>query len=235
MRSFFYYWIALIALITGCHIYLHLTNIHPLWKTLDWPRMHLPYLLNNSDSLPVLKEGFLPSKISASLIISSQPSSQIRSATETTISELNSTPPLTKAIVIAKLEVEDTSWVEEHLPDWQRAIYVVDNTSAPLHVSRNKGREANVYLTYIIENYGVLPSVIAFLHPYRNGYPQAWHNDAPNYDNVYVIEHLRLESIQINGYANLRCNPNPGCPNEIQPFRDPPDYTRDAELVYRDA
>ena len=109
------------------------------------------------------------------------------------------------------------------------------NTSAHLHVPRNKGREANVYLTYLIENYESLPSVIVFLHPHRDGYPLAWHNDAPMYDNVYVVEHLQLNFVQSNGYANLRCNPDPGCPNEIQPFRDPPDCTRDAELIYRDA
>ena len=119
-----------------------------------------------------------------------------------------------------------------HIDSWQRALYVVDNTSAPLHVDKNKGREANVYLTYLIQNYDNLPQTIVFLHPHRNGYPQAWHNDAPGYDNVISIKQLRLDFVQKNGYANLRCNPAVGCPNEVQPFRNPPDTSKTTENNY---
>ncbi|KAL9116902.1 MAG: hypothetical protein Q9187_006568 [Circinaria calcarea] len=136
---------------------------------------------------------------------------------------------------MARLEAEDTSWVENNLPEWQRAIYTVDNTSATNHTSRNKGREANVYLTYVIENYDDLPDIIVFLHSHRDGYPQAWHTDAANHDNVASINSLRLDTVREHGYVNLRCNPAIGCPDEVQPFRDPPKPDGDPEQLYGEA
>jgi len=121
-----------------------------------------------------------------------------------------------KIVVIGRLEKENTDWVHEHLPEWQNAIYTVDNTSAAVHTPRNKGREANVYLHYIIQNYHNLPSTIAFLHAHRDGWPTGWHNDAPGYDNVIALQTLRTDFVQQNGYANLRCNWVPGCPDEVQ-------------------
>ncbi|KAF1356140.1 hypothetical protein BDV97DRAFT_374020 [Delphinella strobiligena] len=124
-------------------------------------------------------------------------------------------------VVIGRTSKEDTSWMEQ-LDTWQTAIYSVDNQNSTLHTSMNKGREANVYLTYLVDNYNRLPSTIAFVHPHERGYPQAWHTDAPDYSNR-------------NGYANLRCIPNPGCPDEIEPFREPYDETRTAENAFSEA
>ncbi|OJD32829.1 uncharacterized protein BKCO1_35000126 [Diplodia corticola] len=132
-------------------------------------------------------------------------------------------------VVIGKLQSENTDWVSEKLPDWQNAIYIVDNQSAPLHTPMNKGREANPYLTYIIENYHNLPKTIVFLHPHQDGYPGGWHTDAPNHSNVWSVENLNLDFVQETGYANLRCTHIPGCPDEIQPFRDPFDPSRTSE------
>lgn len=67
------------------------------------------------------------------------------------------------------------------------------------------------YLTYIIDHYTTLPSSIAFLHPHRAGFLQAWHVDAPLHDNVLALQALQLNFVQSNGYVNLRCNRNPGC------------------------
>lgn len=102
---------------------------------------------------------------------------------------------------------------------WQNAIYTVDNTSAPLSTPQNKGREANPYLLYIIQHYDKLPSILAFLHPHRDGWPGGWHTDAPGYDNVLAMQTLNLDFVHQNGYVNLRCNWVPGCPDEVQPFR----------------
>ena len=58
------------------------------------------------------------------------------------------------ALVIASMKADDTSWVERYLPDsWHAQKYVVDDRSAPLTVPANKGREAMVYLTHIIDAY----------------------------------------------------------------------------------
>ncbi|KAF2457874.1 hypothetical protein BDY21DRAFT_302959 [Lineolata rhizophorae] len=129
-----------------------------------------------------------------------------------------------KIVVMGRLESEDGSWVARDLPDWQNAIYVVDNPNATLHTPINKGKEANPYLTYLIENYDNLPSIIAFLHSHRDGYPQAWHTDAIDYSNVKSLQALRLDYVRREGYVNLRCIDIPGCPADVQPFRDPPDH-----------
>ncbi|KAJ5688965.1 hypothetical protein N7462_003357 [Penicillium macrosclerotiorum] len=133
-----------------------------------------------------------------------------------------SRPPLSyevgdKVIVMARLEEENIDWVEEELPDWQRALYVVNPSSETrandqiLTTPLNKGHEAMAYLTYVIDHYYVLPSTIAFLHAHRSGFLLAWHVDAPLHDNVLAMRALQLDFVQQNGYVNLRCNWNPGC------------------------
>lgn len=136
-----------------------------------------------------------------------------------------------RVVVMGRLESEDTNWVLERLPDWQHAIYTVDNQSAPLHTQINKGHEANPYLTYIVENYERLPSTIVFIHSHEKGWPKAWHTDNNNYDNAEALSRLNINFVQRNGYANLRCIADPGCPAEIQPFRDPPEDHRTVEHV----
>jgi hypothetical protein len=108
----------------------------------------------------------------------------------------------------------------------------VDDPKAPLHVAKNKGKEANVYLQYIIDNYDRLPSTIVFLHSHRDGYPKAWHTEFPDHNNVRTAQMLRTDFVQRNGYANLRCNPNPGCPDEIRPSRKERDEENLPELAF---
>ncbi|KAJ5182592.1 hypothetical protein N7492_000208 [Penicillium capsulatum] len=125
--------------------------------------------------------------------------------------------PGDKVVVMAKLREEPTGWVEEKLPDWQRAIYVVNPSPRQranqevLMTPTNKGHESMAYLTYLVDHYDSLPSTIAFLHAHRSGFLMAWHVDAPLHDNVAVMRALQLDFVQRNGYVNLRCNWNPGC------------------------
>ncbi|KAE8161361.1 hypothetical protein BDV40DRAFT_268101 [Aspergillus tamarii] len=125
-----------------------------------------------------------------------------------------------KVIVMARLEEEPSEWVEQELPDWQRAIYIVNpsnKTKADKHklkTTLNKGHESMAYLTYLIDHYDNLPSTIAFLHAHRAGFFMAWHVDAPLHDNVAAMRALQLDFVQQNGYVNLRCNWNPGCKEE---------------------
>ena len=95
-------------------------------------------------------------------------------------------------------------------------MYTVDDQSAPLHTSQNKGREALAYLTFIIDYYAKLPRTVAFIHSHEGGYPLAWHADNQDYSNVESLQALRLPYVQEQGYVNLRCNPNPGCPHEFK-------------------
>jgi Protein of unknown function (DUF3431) len=111
----------------------------------------------------------------------------------------------------------------------------MDDKSAKLHVPRNKGREAMAYLTYLVDHYSDLPSTIAFVHSHRDGYPQAWHTDAEDYSIVSVLRDLQISYVQEQGYVNLRCIPDPGCPAEIQPFREPYEEHRVAEHEFPEA
>jgi hypothetical protein len=152
-----------------------------------------------------------------------------------------------RVVVIAKLPTDDTRWVHTDLQDWQSAIYDIDIetphnlstldplTNSTLRTLRNKGMEANAYLAYIVQNYNNLPSTIAFIHPHRDGYPEAWHTDNYEHSNVLSLQALNINFIQSNGYANLRCVNDPGCPHEVMPFRDPPEDHRTIEAAMPDA
>ncbi|KAI5272597.1 hypothetical protein E4T47_04179 [Aureobasidium subglaciale] len=125
----------------------------------------------------------------------------------------------TKVVVVAKTGREKTQWVSDMLPNWEHAIYVTDNRKAPLHTTRNKGREANVFLTYILENYHNLPETVAFIHSHLT----SWHNDQ---NAAKSLQLLNIDFVQRNGYANFRCHTSPGCnPAEIQPFRNKKEQT----------
>lgn len=109
----------------------------------------------------------------------------------------------------------------------------MDDQSATLHPPVNKGREAMGYLTYIIDHYNVLPDINLFLHPHRDGWPVAWHNDANGYDNAESARNLKLDYVRTHGYANMRCIAIPGCPDEVQILRDDPERTH--ERAYKQA
>ncbi|KAG8525839.1 uncharacterized protein KY384_000599 [Bacidia gigantensis] len=119
-----------------------------------------------------------------------------------------------KIIVMAKLEKDDINFISSDLSDWQSAIYTVNPTQEDpfiLTTPVNKGREAMAYLTYIIDNYSTLPSIIAFLHPHRDGFFSAWHTDTPLHSNVDAMHMLNLSYVKQQGYVNLRCKQSPGC------------------------
>ncbi|KAJ5197637.1 hypothetical protein N7449_008116 [Penicillium cf. viridicatum] len=125
--------------------------------------------------------------------------------------------PAEKELVLAAMQASNMSWVEEHLSGWQVNIYRADakHEDVGLTVPVNKGNEAMVYLTYIIDRYWSLPEVSVFLHGGR----YQWHVDNPLYDSVISISHLNLDFVQEAGYVNLRCAWSVGCPTELEPAR----------------
>ena len=154
-----------------------------------------------------------------------------------------------KAVVMAAVESEDTSWVDEvseyvcmpayhvNSPRMGRGLMLTDPKSykpfiympilpanaTPPYPRINethtlipaKGREAFAYLTYIVNEYDRLPNVTAFVHAHRDGYPRAWHTDAPGHSNVLSLRFLRDDYVRQQGFVNLRCMPDPGCPVAI--------------------
>ncbi|KAJ4141646.1 hypothetical protein NW768_000862 [Fusarium equiseti] len=119
-------------------------------------------------------------------------------------------------MVVASMKHENVSWLDEYLPEWKKNIYVVDDNKAKLTVPMNKGREAMVFLTYIIDRYDSLPGNVVFHHAERF----QWHNDNPDYDALPLLQNFRFDNLKKVGYANLRCVWVLGCPAEIRPIKD---------------
>ncbi|KAL2441615.1 hypothetical protein ABEF95_015862 [Exophiala dermatitidis] len=133
----------------------------------------------------------------------------------------------TRVLVMGRLHSEDVSWVSRELPNLPTKIYTVDSdavgadttsitTNNPessdpsSRLPANKGHEAMVYLTYIIDHYTSLPDVVLFLHPHR----RAWHNNVLlDIDAATTIKLLSDGHITRQGYFNTRCHLDPGCPN----------------------
>lgn len=117
-----------------------------------------------------------------------------------------------RTLVVARTSWEDVSWIEQELPQVDTAIYTVNDPFANLTVPANKGHEAMVYLTYIINNYDALPDVVLFFHAHRKG----WHNNEfLDKDAVEMITRLSSERVTRVGYMPARCPLTHGCPDWI--------------------
>lgn len=127
----------------------------------------------------------------------------------------------TKTLVIATQQKTRISWINRELPDIETAIYIVDNDTAPLRPPKNKGREAMVYLTYIIDNYDNLPEVVLFFHADQH----TWHNNLIlDLDAAEMIRRLSTDRVVRQGYMNARCHHDPGCPNWLHLDRPKTEY-----------
>jgi len=121
----------------------------------------------------------------------------------------HTTPTKTKAVVTSVQKEDETTadWLAEFLPDWQAVVYVTDRTSdnpapsntsliSPHHLPVNKGREASVYLTYIIQHYHSLPDYVVFIHGKR----YQIHNGKPPLSNdrlARLQEQLLTKAVQM--------------------------------------
>ena len=134
-------------------------------------------------------------------------------------------------LVVAQLKSEDTSWIHQELPGIRADVYVVDDPYAEHRVPANKGHEAMVYLTYIIDNYDALPSVSIFAHAHRI----TWHNnDLLDSDMVKAIRRLNLGYVQEHGYMNLRCHAQPGCRDNLHLDATEKDANKPEVMVFRE-
>lgn len=86
----------------------------------------------------------------------------------------------------------------------------------------DRGRVANAYLTWIIENYNNLPETMVFLPP----------ENQPSTSGSRIrseIVKLRVPFVQSAGFAPLKCPSEEACEKLVRPFRDPPDELRTME------
>jgi Protein of unknown function (DUF3431) len=124
----------------------------------------------------------------------------------------------TKMLVMPRMSSEDVAWIAENFGNQDQTfgatVYVVDDPNAPIRPPKNKGHEVMVYLSYIIDRYESLAEVNIFMHSHR----QTWHNDELlDNDAVQMINRLSPERVQREGYMNMRCHWDPGCPDWLHP------------------
>ncbi|KIX00911.1 uncharacterized protein Z518_09976 [Rhinocladiella mackenziei CBS 650.93] len=123
----------------------------------------------------------------------------------------------TRILVMGRLKSEDVSWVSRELPGLPTKIYTVDSDDHS-GLPANKGHEAMVYLTYIIDHYDSLPDTVLFFHPHQ----RAWHNNILlDIDSATTIKRLSDAHVARQGYFNSRCHLDPGCPNWLHIDRPP--------------
>jgi hypothetical protein len=134
----------------------------------------------------------------------------------------------TSVLVIAKTKEEDISWMDEKIPDQEKAIYVADDPTAPLHPPKNKGHEVMVYLSYIIDNYDSLPDVSIFMHAHQI----TWHNDdILGHDASELVTRLSRPRVWREGFVNMRCSWYPGCPDWMKPGETKENVYKQEEVI----
>ncbi|KAL1609778.1 hypothetical protein SLS59_001289 [Nothophoma quercina] len=127
----------------------------------------------------------------------------------------------TLKIVVPKTTKEDLAWMQEEIPHAPLVVYEVDNEKAENKVPKNKGREAMVYLSYIIDHYDDLPDTTLFMHAHRH----AWHNNQlMGLDAAQIVNRLNHDRVARLGYMNVRCHHDPGCPDWIHMDRPGGDF-----------
>ena len=114
--------------------------------------------------------------------------------------------PVSKTLVIATTTEGNTTWLDDVRSDWTILSYVSDDPTAELTVPANRGNEAMVYLTYIVDNYEDLPDITYFHHDHLI----AWHQIL---DSVTEVNNLQTNLVKDEGYVSTRCVP--GCENYI--------------------
>ena len=121
-------------------------------------------------------------------------------------------------------------WIEEQLgsePLLETAVYTVDAPTSPYIVPQNKGHEVMPYLTYIITRYCDLPGVTFFIHAHA----VTWHNnDLLGSSAAQIVRALSPPKVVRDGYFNLRCHQEPGCPHHIYPFKEDNDAVNKPEI-----
>ncbi|KAF2711636.1 hypothetical protein K504DRAFT_428229 [Pleomassaria siparia CBS 279.74] len=127
----------------------------------------------------------------------------------------------THVLIVPKTMKEDIRWMEKEIPDTPLMVYEVDNPDAKNKIPKNKGREAMVYLTYIIDHYDSLPDTVLFMHAHRH----AWHNNQlMGLDQSLMVKRLNHARVARLGYMNVRCHQDPGCPDWIHMDRPGGDF-----------
>ncbi|CRG92031.1 hypothetical protein PISL3812_09086 [Talaromyces islandicus] len=149
------------------------------------------------------------------------------------VPENRTIPAEDRAIVVAKTRNENIDWLLPFCQDYGCTPFVYSMEPDPeeglLVPATTQGHEAAAYLTYIIQYYDSLPPYNIFVHANDD----QWHNELFGPKTSTALRFLRYDSVDANGFVNLRCTGIPGCPNTLVPIhREPVDdeyaYVNDA-------
>lgn len=122
--------------------------------------------------------------------------------------------PVNGAIVAAVAVHTDLTWLSLITnPMWQLHRFNYDDPfpSALTSFPVNKGNEAMMFLSYIINNYERLPNYSIFIHGHR----WSWHQQG---DLIDIVNNIRFKKVDEVGYVSLRCDWSPSCPAELRPL-----------------
>ncbi|PKY03341.1 hypothetical protein P168DRAFT_271417 [Aspergillus campestris IBT 28561] len=122
------------------------------------------------------------------------------------------------ALVMAATRAEDLRWLLDYCRDRNAVplVYSTDSNPDPgFQIPRTtRGRETAAYLSYVVDYYDRLPAYSFFVH----SNPDQWHNDLFGPMTKDTLPHVRLEAVDAQGYVNLRCTHDPGCPTSVNPW-----------------
>lgn len=113
--------------------------------------------------------------------------------------EFNTTPA-EKFIAVVMPETPNMNLKWENHPDYGnielvRYPYLSPQENVQFRIPVNKGFEAMIYLTYIIQFYDNLPAKVLFVH----GHSESWHQEIPLDDLLVMISWKN-----VHGYINLQ-------------------------------
>jgi hypothetical protein len=116
-------------------------------------------------------------------------------------------------VVVAAVKEDNMTLLEQESGlRWgdEQIIYVADDPNATHHIPMNKGHEAMVYLSFLIDRYDSLPELIVFMYAGRT----SWHNNyLLHLESARMLRRLRRSYVHDNGFVNLRCDASAHCPN----------------------
>jgi hypothetical protein len=131
-------------------------------------------------------------------------------------------------VVKIKLENEDTAWIQKLEPAWRNDIITIDSMYSLAHPDAHrpdKGRIANTYLVWIVENYNNIPETLVFLPP-----ADTYRRNTLNHHDALI--RLQPPFIQQSGFANLRCPSQKSptsCNDKVLKPHEPPHEFRTLE------
>jgi hypothetical protein len=114
-------------------------------------------------------------------------------------------------VILAAIQKDNVTLLEQDSGlrhDDTQIVYVADDANATNSVPINKGNEAMIYLTYLIDHYDSLPDLMVFMHAGRT----SWHNNVLlHLKSASLIQRLRRSYARDAGFVNLRCDATNAC------------------------